>query len=153
MQQASPLLIEKKKTAKKPIGHTLDGCNLRRHKLRKRTIRLGMLNVQGIRNKVGEVIKGLEELKQDITILTETKEKGNGFEILGPYLHFYSGILKEKRAKRGVYILVKKIYKGYITIWEVINENMIKLHMNLFGKKLCILGNFAISDDEFVLVK
>jgi len=25
IQQASPLLIEKKKTAKKPIGHTLDG--------------------------------------------------------------------------------------------------------------------------------
>jgi len=31
MQQASPLLIEKKKTAEKPIGHTLDGCNLRRN--------------------------------------------------------------------------------------------------------------------------
>ena len=84
MQQASPLLIEKKKIAKKPIGHTLDGCNLWRHKLHKRTIRLGTLNVQGIRNKTGEIIKGLEELKQDITILTETKKKGNGFEILRP---------------------------------------------------------------------
>ena len=30
---------------------------------------------------------------------------------------------------------------------------MIKLHMNLFGKKLCILGINAISDDENVLVK
>jgi len=75
MQQASPLLIEKKKTAKKPIGPTLDGCNLRRHKLHKRTIRLGTLNVQGIRNKAGEIIKGLEELKQDITMLTETKKR------------------------------------------------------------------------------
>ena len=77
MQQASPLLmlIEKKKSAKKPIGHTLDGCNLRRHKLHKRTIRLGTLNVQGIRNKAGEIIKGLEELKQDITMLTETKKR------------------------------------------------------------------------------
>jgi hypothetical protein len=50
----------------------------------------------------------LEELKQDITILTETKKKGNGVEILGPYLHFYSGVPKEKRARRGVSILVKK---------------------------------------------
>jgi len=49
----------------------------------------------------------LEELKQDITILTDTKKKGNGVEILGPYLHFYSGDPKEKRAKRGVSILVK----------------------------------------------
>jgi len=29
--------------------------------------------------------------------LTETKNKGNGVEILGPYLHFYSGVPKEKR--------------------------------------------------------
>ena len=85
-----PPAHRKKKTAKMPIGNTLDGCNLRRNKLRKRTIRLGMLNVQGMRNKTGAIINGLEELKQDITILTETKKKGNGVEILGPSLHFYS---------------------------------------------------------------
>jgi len=43
-----------------------------------------MLNVHGTRNKTGEIIKGLEELKQDITILTETKKKGNRVEILRP---------------------------------------------------------------------
>jgi len=98
VQQASPLLVGKK-IALKSIGNTLDRCNLRRHKLRKRSIRLGTLNVQGIRNKTGEIIKSLEELKQDITILTETKKKGNGVELLGPHLHFYSGVPKEKRAK------------------------------------------------------
>jgi len=36
---------------------------------------------------------------------------------------------------------------------EAINENMIKLHMNLFVRKLCILGIYAISDDENALVK
>jgi len=97
-----PPAHRKKKIAKKSIGNTLDRCNLRLHKLRKRTIRLGTLNVQGIRNKTGEIIKGLDELKQDITILTETKKKGSGVEMLGPYLHFYSGVSKEKRAKRGV---------------------------------------------------
>ena len=30
---------------------------------------------------------------------------------------------------------------------------MIKLHMNLFVKKLCILGIYAISDDENAVVK
>jgi len=49
------------------------------------------------------------------------------------------------RAQWGVSILVNK---RYITTWEAINENMIKLHMNMFGKKLCILGIYAISDDE-----
>ena len=53
-------------------------------------------------------------------MLTETKKKGNGVEILRPYLHFYCGVLKEKRAKRGVSILVKK---RYMTTWEAINEN------------------------------
>ena len=42
----------------------------------------------------------MEELKQDITILTETKKKGNGVEILGPYLHFYSGVPKERKKQR-----------------------------------------------------
>jgi len=37
-----------------------------------------------IRNKTGEIIKGLEELKQNITIVTETKKKGNGVELLVP---------------------------------------------------------------------
>ena len=139
--------------AKKPIRNTLDRFILRRYKLRKRTIQLGMLNVQGIRNKTGEIIKGLEELRQDITILTEMKKKGNGVETLGPYLHFYSGIPKEKRAKRGVSILVKKRYERYITTWEALNENVIQIHMNLFGRKLCILEIYTISDDENALVK
>ena len=86
-------------------------------------------------------------------ILTETKKKGNGVEVLGPYLHFYSGVPKETRAKQGVSILVKKRYKRNITTWEAINENMINLHVNMFGKKLCILGIHAISDDENILIK
>jgi hypothetical protein len=113
MQQASPLLIGKE-NCEKPIENNPDRCNLRQHKLCKRTIRLGTLNVQGMGNKTGEIIKGLEELQQDITILTETKKKENRVEILGPYLHFYSGVSKGKRAKRGASILVKKRYKRYI---------------------------------------
>jgi hypothetical protein len=52
-----------------------------------------------------------------------------------------------------VSILVKKRYKKYITTWEAVNENKIKLHMNLFGKNLCILGIYEISDDETAVVK
>jgi hypothetical protein len=85
-------------------------------------------------------------------ILTEMKKKANGVEILGPYLHFYSRVPKEKKQK-GVCILVKKRYKRYITTWEALNGNTIKLQMILFWKKLCILGTYAISDDENAVVK
>jgi exonuclease III len=54
------------------------------------------LNVQGIRNKTREIIKDLVELKQDIMILTETKKKGNGLEILELYLQFCSGFSRKK---------------------------------------------------------
>jgi endonuclease/exonuclease/phosphatase family metal-dependent hydrolase len=50
-------------------------------------------------------------------------------------------------------ILIKKKYKNYITTWEAINENMIKLHMKLFRENLCILEIYVISEDENVLVK
>ena len=59
----------------------------------------------------------------------------------------------QKNAKRGVSVLVNKRYNRYVTTWETISENMINLHMNLFGKKLCILGIYPISDDEITLVK
>ena len=109
MQQASPMLIHKEEEEeaacyKKSTGKNPDGCNPRRHKLRKSTIRLGTLNVQGIKNKTGEIIKGLEKLKQDITIVTETKKRGNGVEILGPYLHLYSGVPKEKKELNEAYL-------------------------------------------------
>jgi len=69
-----PPAHRKKKIAKKPTGNTPDRCNLRRHNLCKRTIRLDTLDVQGIRNKTGGIINGLEELKQDITgFLTSPK--------------------------------------------------------------------------------
>ena len=78
----------------------------------------------------------MEELKKDITILTETKNNGSGNEILGRYSHIIVD-LQMKIAKRGVSILVKKIYKLYIISREASNENTIKLHTNQLRKKLC----------------
>ena len=54
----------KKKIAEKPIEKDLDGCNIGRHKLRKITVRLGTLNVQGIRNKIEAIIKGFGRTKK-----------------------------------------------------------------------------------------
>ena len=125
----------------------LDGFNNRRKKQRKRTILLGTWNVQGIRNKTEEIMKAITELKEDIIILTETKKKGSGLEIQGPYIHLYTGVPKEKHAQRGVSIMVKKKFRRCITNWEAIDENIIKMNINLFNKRLTILGVYVISDD------
>ena len=114
---------------------------------------IGTWNVQGISNKLGEVMREINHFKQDIIVLTETKKKGSGIEIQNAYLHLYSGIAKDKRAKRGVSVLIKKKYKKNISSWEAIDENMILVNLNLFGKKITILGVYAISEDEPVAKK
>jgi hypothetical protein len=53
---------------------------------------------------------------------------------------------RKSKASR-IYFSLKR-YNTYITTWEAMAINMIKLHMNLFGKNLCILGIYVISDDE-----
>jgi hypothetical protein len=57
-----------KRTAKKSIGNNLDGYNLQRHKLRKRTIRLGTLNVQGIRYKTGKIVRGFQIMLLNVIV-------------------------------------------------------------------------------------
>ena len=76
-------------------------------------------------------------------ILTETKKKRNRVEILGPYLHFYIGVPKEKRVKRGVSILVKKRYKRYRTTWEAINENMIRVTYEFIWEEVMHFRNLC----------
>ena len=60
---------------------------------------------------MSELVKELANKQQDIIVLSETKKKGIGSEIQGPFLHFYSGVPKNSIAKRGVSILVKKKFK------------------------------------------
>ena len=42
--------------------------------------------------------------------------------------------------------MIKKKPKKYITSWEGINENIIKMNINIFGKKIAILGVCGISE-------
>ncbi|XP_045462178.1 uncharacterized protein LOC123672208 [Harmonia axyridis] len=96
-----------------------------------------------------EITAEMERLRINILALTETKRKGYGTEIVGKYVHLYSGIPKECRAKRGVSILEDKKLKNC----EAINENIIKMNMDVHGRRITIVGVYAISDDESVTVK
>jgi len=129
-----------------------DGNKLRRT-LRKRNMRLGTWNIQGIRTKQTEVFKELKEKDIDICVLTETKKKGKGNEKIGDYIHFYSGVEKSARAKRGVSIAVHKKYERNIKCWEEIDEQIIKMEIEKNGERIVIVGVYAPSEDAEIGIK
>lgn len=107
----------------------------------------GTWNIQGLKNKRELIVKDMENLKMEIIALTETKKKGTGTEIIGEFIHFYSGVPKDQRARRGVSILINKKLKKHITDWESIDENLIRINLNLMQKKITIIGVYAPSND------
>jgi len=94
------------------MPRNLDSGNGNRQWQRKRLLRIGTWNVQGISTKQTEVFREIERLKIDIAALTETKRKGNGIEEGKNYIQIYSGVSKDQRAKCGVSLLIKKKYKN-----------------------------------------
>ena len=80
-----------------------------------------------------EITRELNIVKMDVVGLTETKMKGTRSETLGNYIHFFSGVNKYERTKRGLSILINKKWKGSIKNWEVIDERILKLYMNIRG--------------------
>jgi len=87
-------------------------------------------------------------MKMDVVVLTETKKKRAGSELLGNYVHLFSGVKKYERAKTGVSVLISKKWKGSIKNWESIDERILKLDMNIWGYKLKIIGICAPNEDN-----
>lgn len=56
-------------------------------------------NIQVISTEEREVFKGLENFKNNVTVLLETKKKESGNETKGDYWHFYSRVSKDERAR------------------------------------------------------
>jgi exonuclease III len=100
-----------------------------------------------------EIIREISTMKMDVVVLTETKKKGAGSELLGNYIHLFSGVKKYERAKRGVSVLINKKWKGSIKNWESIDERILKLDMNIWGYKLTIIGIYAPNEDNKTTVK
>lgn len=111
------------------------------------------LNTKGCRGKLNKILKKLNQHKFDIVTLTETKNKGIGSEITGSYVHLYSGVPKKQYAKRGVFILIKRKLKKQITDWETINEDMIRVNINILQHRITILEVYAISNNATVAEK
>lgn len=87
-----------------------------------------------------EIVSEIEKINMDVVVLIETKKKGDGTEMIRKYVHLFSGVGKDQRAKREISILLKKKFKRKISDWEPINENMIKVNIQQFGRKITVLG-------------
>lgn len=121
--------------------------------LRKRTLNFGTWNVQGINGKINEIVREIKPLEIDIMILTETKKKGTGQELIDDYIFFWSGVAKTTRAKSGVAVLLKKKWKKNIINWREINDRIIQITMDIHGIKLDIIGTYAPNNDAPVIDK
>lgn len=110
----------------------------------------GTWNTQGISGKTDEIAAEMEQHNIGIVTLTETKKKGQGTEKVGNYIHVFSGVPKHERAKRGVSMMIHKKYWRRMKDWEAIDENIIRLNVNIMQRELVIMGVYAISDDESV---
>ena len=100
-----------------------------------------------------EVVSEIGSHGFDVTVLTETKKKGQGSVSVKEYDLFYSGVEKDQRAQQGVAILIRKSLRKCITTWEAVNPRMIKMNMAVFGHKITILGVYGVNDDSTVAVK
>jgi exonuclease III len=96
--------------------------------------------------KQNEVFEQLEHMNIDIGVLSETKKKGQGNENVANYIHFYSGVNKEKRAKAGVSRVVHKRLKNSFKSWENINERLMQIQVELMGHDLVIVAVYAPND-------
>jgi exonuclease III len=98
----------------------------------------GCWNVQGLTNKIQETPF---ELKTSILMWPYyLKPTGRGKE---DFIDFWSGINKGKRAKAGVSIVINKKYKKCITNWNFINERNVSVELNIFGRRMSIVGVYA----------
>lgn len=116
-------------------------------------MKFGTWNIQGIAPKYIEVFEQLTKFRVDVCALTETKKKGMGMEIRGDYVHIYSGVPKEKRAKAGISIAIHKRYKMFIKDWESVNERIIKVRIQVFNRNLQVIGIYAPTDDSNQAIK
>lgn len=114
----------------------------------KRTMRIGTWNVRGISDKRTEITSEIKKYKLDIAVLSETKRKGRGYEDEDEYVHFWSGVDKNERARAGISVLIKKQLKNYILNYSYISERILTVTLKIYGYETVIIGVYAPIDSE-----
>lgn len=81
-------------------------------------MRFGIWSIQGLKTKQTEVFQEIYRAIMDLSALIETKKNGECNETVGNYIHFYSGVPKHDRTKRGVSIAIHKKLRRNVKSWE-----------------------------------
>ena len=84
-------------------------------------------------------------------VLTETKNKGIGQELIDDYIFLWCGVAKTTKAKSGVAVLLKRKWKQNIVNWREINDRIIQITMDIYGVKLDIIRIYAPNNDAPVI--
>jgi exonuclease III len=108
-------------------------------------LNIGCWNVQGLSNKTDTIPLEVEKYNLDIIALSETKKKGCGEEVLGYYLHLWSGVEKGSRARAGVSILIHTKWKSKMINWRFIGERILLVELVTYGR--VVIGAYAPTND------
>lgn len=100
-------------------------------------------NIRGITPKMSEIILEIKKRKIDVLIVTETKKKTKGSDIIDDYLFIYSGVEQNRRASAGVGILIRKELKKRIIGYSWYNEHIITLKFKSGRSHYYVIGAYA----------
>ena len=100
----------------------------------------GTWNVQGITNKIKEVISVLSKLRGDIQMIED-------------YILTWSGVNKSTRAQAGVTVLLKRSLANNIKDIFYINERILRISIQIKGQDLEIIADYAPTNDSIDRIK
>lgn len=106
-------------------------------------LRIGTWNVRGIAAKESELIKELEEMKVNISVITETKKKMKGTDQIGKHIMIYSGVTAKQRAAKGVATIVDEKWKTRIESYAFIDERILTTIFKIPRGQLVVIGVYA----------
>lgn len=100
-----------------------------------------------------EVFREIEKFNMDIVALTETKKKQKRIEGKHGYLHIYSGVPNEERARSAISLALSKKYERYIKSREQISDRVLQMDIQIKSHYLTILAEYTSNQDIIVAEK
>lgn len=117
--------------------------------------RIGTWNVRGLNGKENELIQEMSEAGIDLLAITETKKKGQSVtELNEGYTMILSGVGQEVNAKRGVGCVMNQNISTYLTKWETISEEILKVEFKMENKEtLEVIILYGPDENEKKVIK
>jgi exonuclease III len=109
--------------------------------------RFATINVRGgMECKIGEVCQMMNERSIDVLCVNETKRKGCGTSIHGPYTAYWSGVPSSNRGCKGVGLLLSNRMAECVNEYEYVSPRLLWLRMKVGLVRIFLLGVYAPTD-------